>query len=247
MPRTSDSSSHGQSAFALTRWSVVRAAGGSNASAARDALTSLCETYWYPLYAFVRRRGCASDEAQDLVQGFFARMLEKNDFVGLDPKRGKFRAFLLACLKHFIANERDRANALKRGGGKAPISFDAGEAEQRYKLEPTDDTTPERLFERRWAIELLDQAMSALRQEYEKAGSLAMFDHLKSQLTDAGKTARNADIADELGMTEAAIKKAAQRLRQRYREAVRAQIEETVTSQEEVEEEIRDLFDALGT
>ncbi|MEX2212958.1 MAG: sigma-70 family RNA polymerase sigma factor [Phycisphaeraceae bacterium] len=246
MSRTSDSNPPGPSSFALTRWSVVLAAGGSNASAAKVALASLCEAYWYPLYAFVRRRGFTSPEAQDLVQGFFVRLLEKNDFIGLDPERGRFRAFLLACLKHFISNERDRDNALKRGGGKRVISFDAGEAEERYRLEPPDDATPERLFERRWAIALLDQAMNTLRQDYTKAGSEGLFDRLKSQLTDPGDVSRHADIAGELNMTEAAVKKAAQRLRQRYREVIRTQIEETVATPEEVEDEIRDLFAALA-
>jgi RNA polymerase sigma-70 factor (ECF subfamily) len=232
--------------FAATRWSMVLAAAGRTSRDGQAALAKLCETYWYPLYAFVRRQGSDPHAAQDLTQAFFARLLEKDYLESVDPGRGKFRSFLLACLKHFLSNERDRERALKRGGGKQALSFDAATAENRYALEPADRLTPERLFERRWATTLLEQTLTLLKEEHESKGRGPLFERLKVYLTGACGEAGYAAVGEELGMTEAAVKKAVQRLRSRYKELLREQIAQTVSKAEEVDEEIRDLFKALG-
>jgi len=225
---------------------MVLAAAGRTSRDAQAALAKLCETYWYPLYAFVRRQGSDPHAAQDLTQAFFARLLEKDYLDSVDPSRGKFRSFLLACLKHFLSNERDRERAIKRGGGKAPISIDAAAAEDRYAHEPVDRLTPERFFERRWAMTLLDETLAALQAEHVAKGRGDLFDRLKVYLTGAPDAAAYSAVATELGMTEAAVKKAVQRLRGRYRELLREQIAQTVATPAEVDEEVRELFAALA-
>ncbi|MEW6360435.1 MAG: sigma-70 family RNA polymerase sigma factor [Planctomycetota bacterium] len=232
--------------FATTRWSIVLAAGGESTPRAREALATLCQGYWFPLYAYVRRQGRNADEAQDLTQEFFARFLEKNYFRTLDPKKGKFRAYLLASMKHFLANEWDRVHAQKRGGGRAPIPLDFDAAEGRYALEPTHDLTAERIFERRWALTLLEQVLARLRQDFAEAGKEGLFNRLKEFLAADKKTIPYRQVAEELGMTEGAVKVAIHRLRKRYRERLRMEIAQTVADPSEIEDEIRFLFTAIG-
>jgi RNA polymerase sigma factor (sigma-70 family) len=224
--------------FATTRWSLVAAAQHQ----ADAALADLCRLYWYPLYAYVRRRGHDAAEAEDLTQAFFARLLEKNGLASVTPTRGRFRSFLLSACQNFLANERERANALKRGGGRV-VSLD--DADARYRREPDHDETPERLFERRWALELLDQTLRRLREEYEAGGKARLFDAVKGTLT-GDAAAPYADLAGELGMTEGAVKTAAHRLRGRYAELLREEIGETVETPAEIDDEVRALFRAVG-
>ncbi len=230
--------------FAPTRWSLIVAARDGHSHEARQALSQLCEVYWYPLYAYIRRRGHTADQAQDLTQEFFARLLER-DFLGAaDPEKGRFRAFLLACCKNFLANEHDRAAAQKRGG-RAPATLSVEGAEERYRREPAHDLTPERAFERRWALTLLDRALGRLRDEFTGRGKGGVFDGLRPYLVgDRGAPQERAAAA--LGMSVGAFKVAVHRMRQRYRELLREEIAQTVGGPDEVEEEIRDLFTALG-
>jgi RNA polymerase sigma-70 factor (ECF subfamily) len=243
-PRNSDAGSSGR--FATTHWSLIARAQDAAAPEARAALSSLCQLYWYPLYAFIRRRGAAVAEAQDLTQEFFARLLEKDFLANVEPGKGRFRSFLLAACKHFLANERDRARAQKRGGGRAPVSLDLHNAEDRYLLEPAHDLTAEKLFERRWALTLLDQVLARLRAEYEQAGKSALFEGLKNSLAAGEAATPYAKLAGQLNMSEGAVKVAAHRLRRRYRQLLREEIARTVPDPANVDEEIRDLFQALG-
>jgi RNA polymerase sigma-70 factor (ECF subfamily) len=229
--------------FATTRWSLVVAAQGES-PAAREALAELCRLYWYPLYAYVRRRGHGDDEAQDLTQEFFARLLERDDLAKLDQTRGRFRAFLLAACRHFLSNQRDRAHALKRGGACRQLSLDFADADRRYAAEPSHEQTPERLFERRWALTLLEHVVQRLRRQYETAGQPALFERLKGSLTGAAADS-HAEAAAALGMTEGAVKVAAHRLRTRYRDLLRDEIGQTVEDPAAVDDEIRALFTAL--
>jgi RNA polymerase sigma-70 factor (ECF subfamily) len=243
MSPSSESPEHApRRGFATTRWSLVLAAGTPGSA---DALAALSTTYWYPIYAFIRRSGCSAHDAEDLTQQFFARLLEKNFLAGADRAKGRFRSYLLGALKHFLANQRDRAAALKRGGGQMMAPLEGRSAEERYRHEPADELTPEKLFERRWALTVLEQALTRLRDEHAAAGKLDLFDRLKPALT--GELPGGfAELAAELGMTEGAVKAAVHRLRKRYREAMRAEIAQTVAREEEVEDEIRALFAALG-
>ena len=231
--------------FATTHWSLVLASRDRAEPGARDALASLCDTYWYPLYAYVRRRGHGADDAHDLTQEFFARLLEKDFLAGVDRAKGKFRSFLLATCNHFLANERDRARARKRGGGRLVLSLDAADAEGRYRAEPADGLTAEKLFERRWALTLLEQALARLRQESAGAGKGQLFEALKGTLTGDGTAEPYARIGRDLGLSEQAVKTAVHRLRRRYQELLRAEVAQTVASPEEVEDELRDLFAAV--
>lgn len=230
--------------FATTRWSLVLAAADADAPDSRRALAELCAAYWYPLYAFLRRQGCGADEARDHTQEFFARLLEKDYLRVVDRARGRFRSFLLAACQHFLANERDKARAQKRGGGRLHVPIDFGDAEKRYGHEPAHFLTPERLFQRRWALTLLDKVLHRLRLEMAESGRDAVFSQLKDTLT--GSSIPYAHLAEQLGMTEGAVKVAAHRLRKRYRELLRQEIERTVDCETEVEDEIRSLFAALG-
>jgi len=209
-------------------------------------MAALCETYWYPVYAFIRRQGADADEAMDLTQGFFARLLERRDLAAVDRARGRFRSWLVAAVKHYLANERDRARADKRGGGRKAISIDAADAESRYRLEPSHELTPERVFERRWALTLLNQVLSTLRAESEAEGKGAVFDALKDCIGGRPADARYREAGDELGMNEGAVRMAAHRLRRRYRELLRRQIAETVETSDQIEDEINFLFEAVG-
>jgi RNA polymerase sigma factor (sigma-70 family) len=238
-----DSIVPGAREFQTTRWSVVLAAQrGADATRSRDALAMLCRDYWYPLYAFVRRRGYAAHEAQDLTQAFFADLLERNPTVA-DPAKGKFRSYLLGALKHFLANDWNRNQAQKRGGGHRLVEWDALDPEARYALEPADRDDAEALFDKRWAMELLARALEKLRAEFAAKNDEPTFDALKGTLT--GAEAPREELAKKLGMSEGALKVAVHRLRQRYREVLRAEIAETVDSPADVDDEMRHLVAVL--
>ena len=239
-----DFSAGGQ--FTTTRWSLVLAAAGTKDNQGREALAKLCHVYWYPLYAFVRRQGHGPHDAQDLTQAFFTRLLEKDYLADVDRSKGKFRSFLLAALKHFLSNEWARAKTLKRGGGRKRFSLDTMTAEKRYRLEPETDTTPERLFEQRWALTLLDLVLDRLGQEYEASGKRELFDQLKGCLMGRRDAQPYAELAARLSMTEGAVRTAVHRLRQRYRGVLRDEIAQTVADPAEIDDEIRLLFAALG-
>ncbi|QEH31638.1 RNA polymerase sigma factor [Aquisphaera giovannonii] len=234
-------------AFETTRWGLVLAAADRASPGADEALAALCSAYWYPVYAFVRHRTRDADRAADLTQGFFARLIEKSDLRAADPARGRFRSFLLTACRHFLANEHDRETARKRGGGRCVVSIDRRDAEGRYLIEPAHAMTPEHLFERRWALALLERALDELGREYRAAGKGPLFEHLKASLTGDDAGASHAEAGRALGMTEAAVKKAAQRLRRAFREAIRRRILETVDDPGLVDDEIRSLFAALAT
>jgi RNA polymerase sigma-70 factor (ECF subfamily) len=246
MSATRRTSSPGDASFAATRWSVVRAAGGDRAATdTRRALEELIRAYWFPLYAYLRRQGLAAEEAEDTVQGFLTRLLEKQDLARIDREKGKFRSFLLASIQHYLSNERDHARALKRGGGISIVAMDALDAENRYSVEPVDDMTPDRLFDRRWALAVLDQVLLRLRREYSGAEREKLFEAIKEFLTPQRERLAYARIAKELGMTEGAIKTAIHRMRRRYRDLLRDEIAQTVESPTQVEEEIAYLLNCL--
>ncbi|MGH7950620.1 MAG: RNA polymerase sigma factor [Limisphaerales bacterium] len=232
--------------FVTTQWSAVLTAGRSDSTHARVALEKLCRVYWFPIYAFVRRQGNSSHDAQDLTQEFFARLLEKNYFAAADQSKGRFRSFLLASLKHFLANEWDKAKAQKRGGGQMLIPIDFTNAETSCGLELADNFSADKIFERRWALTLLEQVLKRLRAEYVRAGKEKLFGQLKPTLTEESRAVRYAEIAARLDMSEGAIKVAVHRLRTRYRELLRAEISDTVASANEIDDEIKNLFAALS-
>jgi RNA polymerase sigma-70 factor (ECF subfamily) len=233
--------------LAATRWTLVVAAARLDESApAIRALAELCQTYWPPLYAYLRRQGYDTHDAEDLTQEFFSRLLAKNYLADADPAKGRFRSFLLASLKHFLSNQRDRSRAQKRGGGQPMIALDALTAEARARIEPADNSTPDKAYDRQWALTLLDQALRRLRREYATAGREELFDNLKIFLTaDAASALSHAEIGVKCGMSEGAVKVAAHRLRRRYRDLLREEVAQTVSSPEEVEGEIRELFAAF--
>jgi RNA polymerase sigma-70 factor (ECF subfamily) len=245
-PGSQPTSWRGKAQFTATRWSIVLAAGGDrDGTDTRRALEELIASYWFPLYAFIRRQGHDAQTAEDLTQDFFTRLLEKADLADVDRAKGRFRSFLLAAAKHFLANEWDKRQALKRGGGKPVIALDALDAEARYALEPATDMTAERLFDRRWALAVLDQVLARLRQEYADAGKGKLYEAVKDCLAGGAGASSHADIAERLGMTEGAVKVAAHRLRRRYRDLLRAEIAQTVDSPGQVEEEITYLLNCL--
>ncbi len=221
------------------------AAGHAHTAASREALASLCEAYWYPLYAYVRRWGFGPDEAQDLTQEFFTRLLEKHYLRDADPSRGRFRSFLLASLKHFLSNERDKAAAVKRGGRVNIIALEIETAEGMYQLEPPDADTPEKVFERRWALTLLERTLRRLREEFAAGGRQEMFSRLEGYLTGERETLPYAQLAQELGMSEGAVKVAVHRLRKRFGALLRDEIGETVSDSAQVDDEVRELFRIL--
>jgi RNA polymerase sigma factor (sigma-70 family) len=228
-----------------TRWSVVLEAGNRESDTTNESLEILCREYWYPLYSYVRRRVSTVDEAQDLTQEFFARLLEKGYLAKAQPERGRFRAFLLASFKHFLSNEWDKRRAQKRGGGRKKLSLDLEAGEARYQLEPVDTLTPERLYERLWVVGLLSRVLSLLRDECQAEGKAGLFNVLKPYLTGRPRQASYAETADQLGMSEGATRVAVHRLRRRYGDLLRAEIAETVAGPEEVQEEIQSLFAAF--
>jgi RNA polymerase sigma-70 factor (ECF subfamily) len=231
--------------FASTRWSLVAAAGQGQSPEAQEALATLCQLYWYPLYAYARRQLGNTHDAQDLTQAFFAQLLEKDYLQAADPRRGRFRAFLLTAFKHFLSKERERAHAKKRGGGRSALSLDFQDGERRYQIEPADHATPETIYERRWALAILEQALTRLRQEFTSAGKEQLYETLKGCLTGDGLEESYAQIAGKFGISEQAVKVGVYRLRRRYQELLRAEIAQTVTSPAEVDEELRDLFAAV--
>jgi RNA polymerase sigma factor (sigma-70 family) len=227
--------------FLTTHWSVVVNARAPDSKTAKAALESLCRAYWYPLYAFVRRLGHSPHDAEDLIQGFFAQCIEKDYLRAADRDKGRFRSFLLLALKRFLANEWDRARTRKRGGDRQIISLDA---EERYAAEPTEALSPDKLFERRWALTLLENVLAKLKAEQTAAGRLAIFTELQPVLTSRGTL--YADLAKRLGLTESAVKVAVHRLRQRYRELLEQEIANTVSSLAEIAEERRYLLRILS-
>ena len=236
-------------AFPTTRISLIMAARGETGPDAREALSLLCQAYWYPIYAYVRRLGHAQEDAEDLTQGFFTRVLEKHSLRDFDRERGRFRSYLLGALKHFVANARDWDRAVKRGGAVAvlPLDADLGTAEQRYRLEPRTDLTPEKIFERAWAMAVLARVEEQLRAEDTRDGKGDRFDRLKVFLTgDASEVGYRA-LASELGTTEGALKVAIHRLRRRFRDLLREEISHTVADGTEVGDELRHLLTALRT
>ena len=235
----------GHSQFPTTRWSLVVAAGDPHRKEAQSALVSLCEKYWYPLYAYLRRRGYSADEAQDLTQEFFVRVLEGRYLDRANPEKGRFRSFLLTSLKYFVADEGDRDRAQKRGGGMVePLEFSSGE--KRYQREPAHDETPERIFERRWALSVIDRVVDKLRDEFVQHGRPEHFERLKIFLLGQSE-APYAALAREMNTSEGALKVAIHRLRKRYRELFRQEIAETVADPAEVEPELRYLATVLAS
>jgi RNA polymerase sigma-70 factor (ECF subfamily) len=225
----------------------VIAAGHRSSPDAHHALSSLCETYWWPVYAYVRRKVGRVEESRDLTQEFFVHLLEKNALSAADPNRGRFRSFLLAALNNFLVNHWKRAGAKKRGGGKPPISLDLVSAESRYALEPADELTPERLYDQQWALTLLDGVLARLRSQYARSGKEQLFEQLKPFLTAEIEGASYAGPASELGMSAGAVRVAVHRMRRRYRELLQQEIAQTVSSPEDIDDEIRDLFASLGS
>ena len=232
--------------FATTRWSLVLAAAGDDSSRSRRALGDLCEAYWYPLYAFIRRRGSSPQEAADLTQGYLLQVLEKGYLRELNPEAGRFRSFLFASVQHYLSNQRDRERAAKRGGGREPLSLDVATAEGRYVIDPADDLTPEKLFERRWAMEVLDRAMARMRERAVRAGDAQRFERLKTYVTGEDSGPGYRALAAELGMTEAAVAVAVHRMRKEFGRRLREEIAETVADPREIDDEIRHLLRALG-
>jgi len=232
--------------FPSTHWSAILATGDSASPDASQALAELCRKYWYPLYAYIRRHGHQAEDARDLTQEFFARFLEKKYLHLADPQRGRFRSFLLAALKHFLINEWDRAKTAKRGGGHAKIPFDLQQAEIHYQAELADELTPEIAYERRWAMALLEHVQAKLTEDYAVTGRSAQCDALRQFLWGASDSISYAQIGPQLGLTESGVKSAVRRLRGRFRDILRREIAQTVTSDQELEDEIRWLFAAFA-
>jgi RNA polymerase sigma factor (sigma-70 family) len=232
--------------FLTTHWSVVLTAGSSDTTHAQAALEKLCRAYWFPLYAYVRRRGYSVEDAQDLTQAFFARVLEHHWLARADQAKGRFRTFLLTAMERFLANEWDKVRALKRGGGHRNIPIQLDTAETRYGVEPVDTRTPEQAFEYRWALTLLDEVVNQLEAEMRDQDQADLFATLKSCLVGDGASQPYAELAAKLGMEEAGIKVVVHRLRQRYRELLRAEIANTVASPAEVDAEMHHLFNVLS-
>jgi DNA-directed RNA polymerase specialized sigma24 family protein len=236
-----------QTPFPTTRWSLVVRAGSVPGAAAREALETLCRAYWFPIYAFIRRQGPDAEEARDLAQAYFARLLEKHVLASADPKKGRFRSFLRTDCGFFLADQRDRDRTLKRGSGRPILSIDSLESEDRYLREPVDRLDPERLFDRAWCLTLLQRVLEQVKTEYAASGRAILFERLQFVLIGGGPPVPYTTIADELDTTVGAIQAAIQRLRHRYRTRLRAEIAATLDdpSDENVNDEIRGLFAAL--
>ena len=232
--------------FATTHWTVVLNAGRREEPQAARALEELCRIYWYPLYAYLRRQGNSKEDAEDLTQGFFAKFLQRNYLDHVSAQKGRFRAFLLASLKHYQANEWDRANRLKRGGGVLPLSLDWHDADSRYQIEPAHHLSPDKLYDRAWAMLLLERVISRLQEESVMDDKAKLFERLKPFLMLGKGAIPYAEAAVELGMSDAAVRVAVHRLRRRYRELLRAEIAQTLSQPEQVEEEMKALFEAFG-
>jgi len=237
-----DSVSVSDQRFTTTHWSVVLLAGQTDSPQATEALERLCRTYWYPLYAYVRRQGYSPEDAQDLTQEFFARLLEKNYFAKADRDRGKFRTFLLGSLKNFLVNEWKRAGRLKRGGGVEFLFIDANVAEDRYATESANESNPDAAYEQLWAVTLIEQVLTRLRQEFKAADKARLFEELKGFIWGDKSTVSYAEIAGHLNLTEGTVKVAVHRLRQRFRELLRAEVAHTVVRPEDIDGELRHLI-----
>lgn len=237
----------GSPAFATTLWTVVLAAGDPGNPGAAAALERLCRTYWYPVYAYVRRRGRMAAEAEDLTQEFFSRLLGRGFPAGIRRDGGKFRSYVLRALDHFLINEWRRDNTAKRGAGAPTFSLDGLEAEARYALEPADEATPESLYDRRWAAMVLDAVRARLRAEYAHAGKAVLFEALEPCLTGVDELAPHTELMQRLGMKTSALKMAIHRLRKRYGELLREEIAQTVATPEGIDDEIRHLIQATST
>lgn len=230
--------------FHTTHWTAILVAQAGNGTAAREALADLCSAYWYPLYVFIRRQGPSHHEAEDLIQEFFRRFLERHALESVQPSAGKFRSFLLVCLKNFLANERERAQTQRRGGGHSLVPLEGADAETRYSLEPVDNRTPEAVFERRWAFAVLEQTMAALRREH--SGKRDLFEDIEGFLPGGQGDISRAELAAKRGVSIGAIDVAIHRLRQRFGALLRDQVRRTVSSDAEVEEEISHLISVIG-
>ncbi|MBT4865277.1 MAG: sigma-70 family RNA polymerase sigma factor [Planctomycetaceae bacterium] len=228
-------------AFATTRWSVVLSAGDRSSPDAASALETLCQVYWYPLYAFARRGGSSPDDSADLTQEFFSRLLEQEFLLAADREKGRFRSFLLTVFKRFLSKERDRAQTQKRGGGRRFLSINVQVGEQRYGFEPSDGWTPEALFERQWALTLLGQVMDKLQSDYEAKGRGALFNLCQPFLTGSGDGPAYPEIALQLEMNETAVRVAVHRLRERYRDMLKHEVAQTITETDSVEDELNYL------
>jgi RNA polymerase sigma-70 factor (ECF subfamily) len=232
--------------FATTHWTVVLAAGQRHTPQSDSALEELCRTYWFPLYAYVRRRGHAKADAEDLVQAFFARLLGKNFLAGVGSEKGKFRAFLLAALKHFLANEWDKSQAQKRGGGEIPLSLDWQTADTKFQVAATNEPSPDKAFDREWALALLAKVIERLQKECEVDGKAKLFEQLKMFLMAGGSNSAQSEVSKSLGMEEGAVRVAIHRLRKRYRVLLRDEIAQTVADESQVDAEMRALFGAFS-
>lgn len=246
-PRAGTSWTDSAAGFHTTHWTVVLAARQNDGAVAREALANLCQTYWLPLYAFVRRRGSSPHEAEDLTQEFFYRFLERDSLTYVQPTAGKFRSFLLACLKNFLSNERERAQAQRRGGGRPLVSLDGTEAETHYSLGPVDHRTPEADFERRWAFTVLEQTILRLKQEYSAGGNRELFEALKGFLPGGESSITRAELAARREVSVGAIDVAIHRMRQRFGALLREQVAQTVAADTEIEDEIRYLIKVIGS
>jgi RNA polymerase sigma factor (sigma-70 family) len=231
--------------FATTHWSVILCAAQRETPEATAALEQLCRSYWFPLYGYARRRGYNVQDAQDLTQEFFAALLGKNRLVNVSPYKGRFRSFLLASFNHFLADAHDRRTCLKRGGNCELVSIEAQEAEDRYKLEPVDHRTPESLYDRQWALALLERVLERLRQELIAAGKGKLFEELQGFLLGERGGARQVELAARLGLTQSAVAVTVHRLRHRYQALLREELSRTVADPREVDEEMKELFTAL--
>ncbi len=245
MTAPGDNAAHAPSDFRTTHWSVVLAASHTDTTQRHSALTALCQCYWYPLYAFARRQGRNPQEAEDLTQEFFARLLVKNGLASVRPENGRFRSFLLASLKNFLANDWDRNHTVKRGGDFAIISWEDQAGENRYMREPRHEATPEKLFEQSWALTVIESVLEQLRKEYVDAGKGGVFEAIQSYLEEEGAETY-AEMAAKLNMTEGAVKMAVLRLRENFRHRLRSEIAQTVANSGEIDEELRHLFACLG-
>lgn len=246
MSDQSEKNVSGAGRFATTHWSVVLQAGQPKDPGYKQALEALCRSYWFPLYAYLRRNGYNNQQAEDYTQAFFCRLLEKHVIGMADSKRGKFRSFLLSTLKHFLSDEYDRAQAQKRGGGRKLLSIDFTAAENQYALEPAYSLSPEKLFDKSWALTVLERTMSRLKAELTAQNKQDLFDHLKIYLTSEKDSIPYREKAAEMNLTEGNVRTAVHRLRRRYRKLLRDEIAQTVTADNQVDEEIDDLFNALA-
>jgi RNA polymerase sigma factor (sigma-70 family) len=235
-----------RSLFVTTQWSTVLRAGRGDTIHAREALEKLCRTYWYPIYACVRRRGHSPEDAQDLTQNFFLRLLERQSLANANPDLGRFRSFLQGALNHFLIDEWKKARTQRRGGGRQILSLDWAAAEQQFSTEPADNATPDRAFDRNWATALLEEVLKRLEDEYRGDGKLQLFESLKETLVGARASQPYARFAKQLGMAEGAMRVAVHRLRKRYRALLEAEIANTVTSRDEVKLEMAYLFQTMA-